>query len=127
MPSGAEFRRTSTRGSAGGGLALLRDRREGPDPANSFTTAEGLRAHTFHAPESEGSRCINCHMSDVNWRMLVRRRDHTFRPPNPEMTASFGVPNACTACHDDKTPEWASKQMDEWWGDGRAGEGTDDG
>ena len=28
-------------------------------------------------------------MSDVNWRMLVRRRDHTFRPPNPEMTAAF--------------------------------------
>jgi len=84
----------------------------------SFTTAEGLRAHTFHAPESEGSRCIKCHMSEVNWRMLVRRRDHTFRPPNPEMTARFGVPNACTACHDDKTPEWASKQMDTWWGDG---------
>ena len=57
-------------------------------------------------------------MSDVNWRMLVRRRDHTFRPPNPEMTARFGVPNACTACHDDKTPEWASRQMDAWWGDG---------
>lgn len=84
----------------------------------SFTTAEGLRAHTFHAPEGEGSRCINCHMSDVNWRMLVRRRDHTFRPPNPEMTARFGVPNACTACHDDKTPEWAAAQMDAWWGDG---------
>jgi predicted CXXCH cytochrome family protein len=83
----------------------------------SFTTAEGLRAHTFHAPESEGSRCINCHMSDVNWRLLMRRRDHTFRAPNPAMTASFGVPNACTTCHDDKTPEWASKQMDEWWGD----------
>jgi tetratricopeptide (TPR) repeat protein len=57
-------------------------------------------------------------MADVNWRMLVRRRDHTFRPPNPEMTARFGVPNACTACHDDKTPEWATRQMDAWWGDG---------
>jgi hypothetical protein len=57
-------------------------------------------------------------MSDVNWRMLVRRRDHTFRAPNPEMTARYGVPNACTTCHDDKTPEWASKQMDAWWGDG---------
>jgi len=88
------------------------------DPAKSFTTAEGLRAHTFHAPEGEGSRCIGCHMSDVNWRMLVRRRDHTFRPPNPETTARFGVPNACTTCHDDKTPEWAAKQMDAWWGDG---------
>ena len=34
------------------------------------------------------------------------------------MTARYGVPNACTTCHDDKTPEWATKQMDAWWGDG---------
>jgi predicted CXXCH cytochrome family protein len=101
-----------------------RSRRESGSPAGdlaratSFTTAEGLHAHTFHAPESEGSRCINCHMSDVNWRMLVRRRDHTFRAPNPETTARFGIPNACTGCHDDKTPEWASSRMDAWWGDG---------
>src|SRR5689334_6442448 len=25
-----------------------------------------LAKHTFHAAESEGSRCVNCHMSDVN-------------------------------------------------------------
>ncbi len=83
----------------------------------SFTGA-GLRAHTFHEPESAGSRCINCHMSDVNWRLLIRRRDHTFRPPTPELTARYGVPNACTTCHDEKTPEWAAAQMDAWWGDG---------
>jgi tetratricopeptide (TPR) repeat protein len=34
------------------------------------------------------------------------------------MTARYGVPNACTTCHDDKTPEWATAQMDAWWGDG---------
>jgi predicted CXXCH cytochrome family protein len=83
----------------------------------SFTGA-GLQAHTFHKPESAGSRCISCHMSDVNWRLLIRRRDHTFSPPTPEMTARYGVPNACTTCHDEKTPEWATTQMDAWWGDG---------
>lgn len=75
-------------------------------------------AHTFHRPESAGSRCIGCHMSDVNWRLLMRRRDHTFQPPVPEITAAYGVPNACTTCHDNKSPEWAAKQMDEWWRDG---------
>ena len=75
-------------------------------------------SHTFHAPDSAGSRCISCHMSDVNWRLLIRRRDHTFQPPVPENTAQFGVPNACTTCHDNKSPEWAAKQMNEWWGDG---------
>jgi predicted CXXCH cytochrome family protein len=77
-----------------------------------------LEQHTRHAPDSPGSRCISCHMSDVNWRLLIRRRDHTFQPPVPETTAKFGVPNACTTCHDDKTPEWAARQMNAWWGDG---------
>jgi predicted CXXCH cytochrome family protein len=82
----------------------------------SFSGA-GLEAHTFHKPDSAGSRCISCHMSDVNWRLLIRRRDHTFQPPVPENTVQFGIPNACTTCHDDRTPEWASKQMNAWWGD----------
>ena len=75
-------------------------------------------AHTHHAAESQGSRCINCHMSDVSWRLLNRRLDHTFQPPAPEMTARYGVPNACTTCHEDRSPEWAVRQMDRWYGDG---------
>jgi predicted CXXCH cytochrome family protein len=77
--------------------------------------AASLPQHTFHAPQSEGSRCVNCHMSDVNWRLLIRKRDHTFQAPVPENTAKFGIPNACTTCHDERSPEWAAKQMDEWW------------
>ena len=77
-----------------------------------------IEAHTYHRAASAGSRCIGCHMSDVNWRLLIRRRDHTFQPPVPETTVAFGVPNACTTCHDDRTPEWAARQMDQWWGDG---------
>ncbi|HEX8026902.1 MAG TPA: multiheme c-type cytochrome [Vicinamibacterales bacterium] len=88
-------------------------------------TGSGLQSHTFHAPDSEGSRCISCHMSDVNWRLLNRRRDHTFQAPVPENTARFGIPNACTTCHDDRTPEWASKQMNTWWRDSdRRGKST---
>jgi predicted CXXCH cytochrome family protein len=87
------------------------------DRRPAFTGA-GLERHTFHAADSAGSRCVSCHMSDVNWRLLTRRRDHTFQPPVPENTAKFGIPNACTTCHDDRSPEWAAKQMTEWWGDG---------
>lgn len=91
-----------------------------PDTAESRQpwSDEELARHSFHTAGSAGSRCINCHMSDVNWRLLMRRRDHTFQSPVPETTAAFGVPNACTTCHDDKTPEWAATQMDQWWGDG---------
>jgi hypothetical protein len=56
-------------------------------------------------------------MSEVNWRLLMRRRDHTFKPPVPELTARLGIPNACNTCHDDKTPEWTMAQMDRWYGD----------
>ncbi|MDR1988942.1 MAG: HEAT repeat domain-containing protein [Acidobacteriaceae bacterium] len=77
-------------------------------------------SHTHHAPESDGSRCIQCHMSDVNWRLLTRRRDHSFAPPVPELTAAYGIPNACNSCHDDRTPEWAAQAMDGWYGNGDA-------
>jgi hypothetical protein len=75
-------------------------------------------AHTHHAAGSQGSRCVECHMSEVNWRLITRRRDHTFQPPVPEMTARYGVPNACTTCHEDRTPEWAASTMDKWYGNG---------
>src|SRR6185295_13995006 len=73
-------------------------------------------AHTHHDLDSQGSRCVACHMSDVNWRLITRRRDHTFQPPVPELTARYGVPNACTTCHENKSPEWAAKTMDGWYG-----------
>jgi predicted CXXCH cytochrome family protein len=82
------------------------------------TTGAELERHTHHPVGSQGSRCIECHMSDVNWRLLIRRRDHTFAAPVPEMTAKYGVPNGCNTCHDNRTPEWASKTMDAWYGDG---------
>src|SRR5262249_16712411 len=72
--------------------------------------------HSHHAASSTGSRCVDCHMSDVNWRMLTRRRDHTFAAPIPELTAQFGIPNACTTCHEDRAPEWAAAIMDQWYG-----------
>jgi hypothetical protein len=86
----------------------------------SLTTPSGLEAHTHHPADSQGSRCINCHMADLNWRLLTRRLDHTFKPPVPELTAAFGEPNACTSCHDDKTPEWASAALDRWYGNHEA-------
>jgi hypothetical protein len=73
-------------------------------------------SHTHHDPASQGSRCITCHMSDVNWRLITRRLDHTFQSPVPEMTAKYGAPNACTTCHEEKSPEWAATTLDRWYG-----------
>ena len=82
-----------------------------------LAVTENVERHTRHPVGSEGSRCIECHMSDVNWRLLIRRRDHTFAAPVPEMTAKYGVPNGCTTCHEGRTPEWAAATLDKWHGD----------
>lgn len=100
-------------------LRLVGSRSPSAPSSNLPWSDAELERHTFHQAASSGSRCISCHMSDVNWRLLIRRRDHTFRPPVPELTAAAGVPNACTTCHDERTPEWAATQMNGWWGDGR--------
>jgi len=111
--------RESTVGSPDMPRARLVGSRTPDLPASRVPWSDAeLERHTHHTAGSDGSRCVTCHMSDVNWRLLIRRRDHTFQPPVPEMTAAVGVPNACTTCHDDRTPEWAATQMDAWWGDG---------
>jgi hypothetical protein len=111
---------TGALGASGAGGAPGAPGATGASGATSATGASGAdwTAHTHHPAESPGSRCIECHMSDVNWRLLIRRRDHTFAAPVPEMTATYGVPNACTTCHDSRSPEWAAAVMDRWYGDG---------
>jgi predicted CXXCH cytochrome family protein len=102
--------------------SALADTPSPAEVARAVSAAEAalpdLVAHTHHAPRSPGSSCVACHMSEVNWRLLMRRRDHTFAAPVPEVTARYGTPNACTSCHEDRTPEWAMATMDEWYGDG---------
>jgi predicted CXXCH cytochrome family protein len=120
---GAEGAGGAAAGSAGGAAGAASAagaagaRRVSGAPGAAYA-GPALARHTFHEAESPGSRCISCHMSDVNWRLLIRRRDHTYKPPVPELTTAFGAPNACTTCHDDRSPEWAAAQMDNWWGDG---------
>jgi hypothetical protein len=102
----------------GGEAGAVGEALEAGEAARRPTSIPDLAAHTHHDPASQGSRCINCHMSDVNWRLITRRLDHTFQPPVPEMTARYGVPSACTTCHEDRSPEWAAATMDRWYGNG---------
>ena len=71
--------------------------------------------HTFHAPGSEGSRCVECHMPLAD-QMGMKLRDHTISVPLPELTQRFGVPNACNDCHGDDSPEWAAGHVQTWYG-----------
>jgi len=44
------------------------------------------------------------------------RRDHSFRIPRPDLSASAGVPNACDDCHAVRDAAWASAAISEWRG-----------
>jgi len=46
------------------------------------------------------------------------RRDHSFRVPRPDLTASLGTPNACSNCHGDRSTQWSVGHFQRWYGTG---------
>ena len=67
--------------------------------------------HHFHEPGSEGALCKNCHMIERVYMGIDGRRDHSFRVPRPDLSASLGTPNACTDCHVDQAANWAAEEV----------------
>ncbi len=67
--------------------------------------------HTLHETGTAGSYCVDCHMPTTTYMRLDDRRDHRFGIPDPALTVSHGVPNACSGCHDDQSPEWAARVL----------------
>jgi tetratricopeptide (TPR) repeat protein len=48
-----------------------------------------------------------------------RRHDHAFLRPDPELTLTLGIPNACNRCHTDRDAEWARDHTRSWYPDDR--------
>ncbi len=77
--------------------------------------AATLAAHTHHRPDSPGSACPACHMPAIEQTIGdVMVHAHTFRFIPPAATGALGVPNACTLCHRDRDPAWASAALRGW-------------
>ena len=76
--------------------------------------------HHFHAQNTDGAACINCHMPGKYYMGNDFRRDHSFRVPRPDLSVQYGVPNSCSGCHNDKSPEWAAEAVRQWYGPERA-------
>jgi len=72
-------------------------------------------AHHFHKIGGEGTACVDCHMPATNYMVVDARNDHRFGIPRPDLTVKVGTPNACNACHGDRTPEWASEWIEKWY------------
>jgi tetratricopeptide (TPR) repeat protein len=69
--------------------------------------------HTHHAADSEGSKCISCHMPMTAFARM-NRSDHSMLPPAPAATIAYKSPNACNICHKDKDAAWADKLVRQW-------------
>ena len=74
---------------------------------------ENAPEHTHHLADSEGNKCIACHMPMTKFAHM-NRSDHSMRPPTPTATLKFKSPNACNLCHDDKDATWADNYVRQW-------------
>jgi len=74
---------------------------------------KNVAAHSHHPAESEGSRCISCHMPKTEFARM-QRSDHSMLPPTPATTLLYQSPNACNICHGDKDATWADKTVRSW-------------
>ena len=74
--------------------------------------------HHFHHTGSAGSQCVECHMPTRTYMGVDARRDHSLRRPRPDLSVQLGTPNACTACHTDRPPQWAADTVVRWYGPG---------
>ncbi len=84
------------------------------DPSGAYDTPE----HTHHPVDSAGARCANCHMPERTYMKVDPRRDHSFVIPRPDLSITYGTPNACTTCHESETNAWAAETLDRWYGAG---------
>jgi Tfp pilus assembly protein PilF len=83
--------------------------------------AADISAHTFHKPDSEGSRCTSCHMPflrhpSIGPHLGFDRSDHTIAIPRPAYDAKQGIDNACSQCHRDMTVPQLEEQVQQWYG-----------
>jgi len=78
--------------------------------------ARDISAHTFHAPESAGSSCYDCHMPHSSYGLLRAVRSHQVSSPNVLESVEHGRPNACNLCHLDQPLGWTAAKLDEWYG-----------
>ncbi|OEF25592.1 tetratricopeptide repeat protein [Vibrio rumoiensis] len=71
--------------------------------------------HHKHAKMSAGNQCVDCHMPSTTYMQVDPRRDHSFKVPRPDLTLSTDSPNACNACHQDKSVQWSVDTLKKWY------------
>ncbi len=75
----------------------------------------GRAAHTHHGDESEGSRCVACHMPAVVYGIMTWHPTHRIVSPDPASAAASNTPDACTLCHTGRSLQWAAASVERLW------------
>ena len=60
------------------------------------------RQHHGHAPSSEASQCITCHMPGKTYMGVDFRRDHRFGVPSAPISQALDTRDVCQSCHEDR-------------------------
>lgn len=76
--------------------------------------------HSFHQGNEAETDCRVCHLPTRTYMGNDVRHDHNFAVPRPDLSAQYGTPNACNACHTNQTAAWAAKAVQQWYGKERA-------
>ncbi len=75
----------------------------------------GRDAHTRHATDSAGSRCVNCHMPYTTYGLLKTVRSHRITSPDVAVALRTGRPDACSLCHVDRPLTWTAGYLEQWY------------
>ena len=75
-----------------------------------------ITEHSKHPADGRTGKCIACHMPMTSFAMM-RRCDHSMRPPCPEASGRFKNKSACIICHTGKNEEWAAGFVKKWYPD----------
>jgi predicted CXXCH cytochrome family protein len=80
-----------------------------------------VAAHGQHEGITPKITCVSCHMPVGTYMQIDKRHDHSLRVPRPDLSVKLGTPNACNACHADKSAQWAADAVERWHGPVRKG------
>lgn len=70
--------------------------------------------HHHHQEQSTGAQCVNCHMPETTYMQIDARRDHGWHIPRPDLAKSFGTPDTCLSCHQNKDSLWSDMITKAW-------------
>lgn len=81
-----------------------------------YAAATARAQHTHHAPESQGSACLSCHMPKKNMGLAYEfTRYHRIGSPTDQARVLGDRPLECSLCHADRSVEQITATMEKWW------------